>query len=154
MPTPEIAPPGLNPAPVAPAEALAEAEIPAAPIIGGDAPPLRQLSRAERLAGAGPSWRERVALARARGHFTEEDVTLATKSWLTCAVGEQHHALPTVVRLVPMDPVLEELGEANGRPRPNRVPGFGVAVLRDDFDLADQRLDEIEDRVLQLKRGA
>jgi hypothetical protein len=151
MPTPEIAPPGLNPARLAPSEALTPGPI------GHDGPLLSQWSRAERLALSGPpgpSWRERVALARARGHFTQEDVALATKSWATCAVGEQHHALPTVVRLVPMDPVLEELGEANGRPRPNRVLGFGWAVLRDDFDLADQRLDEIEDRVLQLKRGA
>ena len=103
-----------------------------------------------------PSWRERIVAARARGGFTIDDKT-AAGSWPTCAVGEQHAALPDVVvyepstfsasGVVPTDDVLTRLGSGHR-------DGFCGAVLCDDATLAETLLDAIEDRVLALKREA
>jgi hypothetical protein len=100
------------------------------------------------------TWRERIAAARERGRFTQDD-TRAGASWETCAVGEQHAMYPTVVVMAesalwlgttigPADDTLFRLGDA--------ISGFGDAVARNDFNKADVLLDAIEDRVLQLKR--
>ena len=95
-------------------------------------------------------WRERIVEARGRGGFTAEDKADATGSWLTCAVGEQRALYGETVVLLdrqaqPRDLALQRLG---GTDR----DGFGAAVFRDDFDLAERRLDAIEDRTLTLKR--
>ena len=94
-------------------------------------------------------WRERIAEARARGEFTTEDMTLATRSWCTCAVGEQLALYGEEVVMFleggPADPTLWRLGAS-------RTPGFGQAVERNDFDAAERLLDAIEDRALELKR--
>jgi hypothetical protein len=106
------------------------------------------------------TWRERLVAARERGAFTDEDRLLAAH-WRSCAVGEQHAAMPTVVIydrwrhhnpvgcncnicLFPADAELVALGGQNG---------FCGAVLSNDFAAAEGSLDAIEDRVLQLKRG-
>ena len=98
------------------------------------------------------SWRERIQAARERGCFTGEDRIMAS-GWMTCAVGEQHAAMPSVVVFqhpgtalaYPVDDTLEELGCGSG---------FDSAVNDDDFAKADRLLDLIEDRALELKRGA
>ena len=97
------------------------------------------------------TWRERIVAARGRGRFTADDRDKVDK-WETCAVGEQHAAHPLVVHVCnkerggysPNDPVLRNLGG---------VGGFCGAVLLDRVDRADVLLDQIEDRVLELKRG-
>ena len=99
------------------------------------------------------TWRERVIAARERGWFTDEDKHLACNSWTTCAVGEQGRQIPNVATMDyygdPVDSTLWHLGNTLESPG-----GFGWAVEHDRVALAEQRLDEIEDRVLQLKRGA
>ena len=112
-------------------------------------------------------WREVVANARARGHFTLEEKTLASASWRTCAIGEQHAhhqglgvLVPTVKYggeyLVPATAALKHLGGTTSDAiiidAPKSQWGFAAAVEYDEFDIADQRLDEIEDLVLKMKR--
>lgn len=95
------------------------------------------------------TWRETVIAARKRRGFTAEERTSA-ESWVTCAVGEHHAAMPTVVVYTaghvldyeePGDGQLLDLGG-----------DFYDAIFEDDFDAAEKLLDAIEDRVLQLKR--
>ena len=99
------------------------------------------------------TWRERIEAARERGAFTWREKADAFSSWLTCGVGEQRVKHPEVVLYVdesenggPVDKRLYVLGG-------DSQSGFGFAVFHDNFSLAETRLDEIEDRVLQLKRG-
>ncbi len=95
------------------------------------------------------TWRERIAAARDRGRFTKRETKLA-ESWHTCAIGEQHQQLPDVVVYMPDsdktaspdDPHLCRLGH-----------DFYRTVMRGCADDAEALLDQIEDRVLQLKRG-
>jgi hypothetical protein len=101
------------------------------------------------------TWRERIVAAKERGRFTLLDRLEAAK-WSTCAVGEQHAALPDVVLYVPpeqgysaypLDTQLMQLG--------SECPdGFSWAVQKDDIAGAESLLDRIEDRVLELKRSA
>lgn len=99
------------------------------------------------------TWRERIVEAQARRKFTQEDKDLAA-DWATCAVGEQRLIHPLVVKMPtnprgpwwvgrPEDDVLMDLGCADG---------FYDAVRRHAYRKADRILDQIEDRVLQLKR--
>ena len=105
------------------------------------------------------TWRERTAIARECGSFTASDMREA-KSWVTCAVGEQKDLHPEVVKYhhdislkgFPLDSVLYELGDYYESDK-NKI-GFADAVCRNDFDMADDILDRIEDRVMQLKRDA
>lgn len=96
------------------------------------------------------TWRERIVDARKRGNFNWQDIDDATGSWLTCAVGEQHklHAQVVVLGMIdePLDDELYSLGDT--------FQGFGRAVQNNDIDQAEQLLDKIEDRVLELKREA
>lgn len=96
------------------------------------------------------TWRERIAEARARGEFTERDVSDAEGSWSKCAVGEQRALMPNVILMTdtcrPVDEQLFRLG--------NVMEGFGKAVAEQDFARAETLLDRIEDRALQLKRDA
>ena len=93
------------------------------------------------------TWRDRVAAAQVRGGFTEEDREDASR-WSTCPVGEQHTGHPMVVvwgngAPWPEDPFLEALGDFRG---------FDGAVQRDNVAAAWTLLDQIEDRVRQLRR--
>lgn len=96
------------------------------------------------------TWRERV------NEPTIDSYIQLAVDWATCAVGEQHAAYPTVVvytncvlpyygaahRSQPVDPVLHRLGGE-----------FPHALILQNVARANEILDEIEDRVLQLKRG-
>jgi hypothetical protein len=94
------------------------------------------------------TWRERVLAAKRRRWFTKGDLT-AVAGWSTCAVGEQHAALPQVVLYEqdqdeisgPVDETLHILGN-----------DFSKAVVLNLFDPAMAVLEAIEDRVLELKR--
>jgi hypothetical protein len=104
------------------------------------------------------TWRERIVAARERGDFTEDDVYKAG-SWTTCVVGEVHQAHPLVVRYGecvgtcggmdgcgwPLDKTFEVLGDD--------LYGFAQAVKVGNVDRAEALLDQIEDRVLELKRA-
>lgn len=99
------------------------------------------------------TWRERIVAAQERG-FTWEDRRDARR-WATCAVGEQHALHPEVVVYLPpdgvftspypADPVLLLLGDNH--------EGFCAAVDDQDVDRAAKLLEQIEDRVLELKRA-
>lgn len=108
-----------------------------------------------------PTWRERIVAARERGAFTGEDLK-EVGSWTTCAVGEAHLAHPEVVSYsdcagvnhipdavlgcgCPTDKKLERLGD--------HLSGFMWAVRLGRMDTAEALLDQIEDRVLELKRA-
>ena len=95
------------------------------------------------------TWRERIAAARTAGRFSMEETRLAG-CWETCAVGEQY-ATHDFLGWGSMDPILAELGDGNIGPE---HMGFGYAVSANNFDAAENALDAIEDRVLQLKREA
>lgn len=107
------------------------------------------------------TWRERIQAARERGKFTKDDVDDAA-CWCTCAVGEQHIAMPEVVLYdlswpnpcLGHDLIHEEFHGTPLRSQHLRSPGllFMRAVRDGDFDLADSLLDAIEDRALALKR--
>lgn len=91
------------------------------------------------------TWRERLIKAQSTG-ITLEMLHLADE-WSTCAVGEQWKLHPQVVVLcnpsqTPMDHKLRQLGSLFSR------------QLHDNNFLyeAEQTLDQIEDRVLELKR--
>jgi hypothetical protein len=92
------------------------------------------------------AWRERVSAAALRGCFTADDAREA-KDWATCAVGEQRAAMPGVFVVdlftdSPYDETLFHLGRA-----------FYWNVSNNDVNRASDLLDQIEDRVLELKRG-
>jgi hypothetical protein len=91
------------------------------------------------------TWRERVIKARRReGEFSLAAHRLV-RSWQTCAVGEQAEQHPRVVLMDgiwrPQDDALMTLGL-----------DFFRAVDAEDAIEAERLLDQIEDRVLELKR--
>ena len=87
-------------------------------------------------------WRERLITE------TSERCKKLAESWDTCAVGEQVIKHPNVVLTespwshTPQDWMLYALGLA-----------FWESLLDGDRDRATEILDQIEDRVLELKRG-
>lgn len=98
-----------------------------------------------------PTWRERIALARDRGSFTDDDIRDAA-SWLTCAVSEQPQAEEyqhlknervSVICSFVWDKLL-----------PLAEPGqdFYNAVKYHECDRAESLLDRIEDESARLKR--
>ena len=96
------------------------------------------------------TWRERIADARERGTFTPQDYS-DIGGFLTCAVGEQHARLPEVVVYRP-----SRLGF--DQPEDEELDRLALDIYRavhaDKFTYAESLLDQIEDRVLQLKREA
>lgn len=92
------------------------------------------------------TWRERIAAARERGRFTEDD-RIRIQDYRTCMVGEC--SAPLGENAWWQHDELRGMGVA-GWPD-ERSPGW--AINTNDFDLAEQKLDAIEDHVLQLKRG-
>lgn len=110
-----------------------------------------------------PTWREELVIARERqAHggtpFTPEVVDRASRSWMTCAVGEQHALHPEIVRYeqrplsrvpAPVDALLNFWGGEGSEDS----AGFGAAVEAQDVDAAERALAAIEDRVVELKRG-
>lgn len=91
-------------------------------------------------------WRERIAEARERGGFTGEDHRLIG-DFQTCMVAEAGAVLgQNPHRLYP---ILEKMGGNTWWP--NQI-GPLWSVSNNLFDTAEDRLNQIEDRVLQLKR--
>jgi len=101
------------------------------------------------------TWRERIVAAEKRRRFVKRDRDGA-ESWQTCAVGEQHAMHPEVVVYT----TEEEWwgGKIPAHPRDIKLDTLGKdfawRVDADDVAAAAITLDAIEDRVLQLKRGA
>ena len=92
------------------------------------------------------TWRERIAEARERGEFSDEDASLSA-NWSTCAVGEQHALYPEIItyrmgveQKIPIHSELIRLGGC-------RDGGFNQCVTENSIDIAERRLDEIEDFV-------
>ena len=94
------------------------------------------------------TWRERIAEARARGFFSEED----NRAWShadTCPVGE-------VTRMFSLEPYTQpwmvRWEAVNGKGSDE----FSLRALRamsgKDFAGMDDLMDQLDDRVLQLKR--
>ncbi len=86
------------------------------------------------------SWQDRINQARKRGHFTEEDATLAGR-WHSCAVGElifrgksqrDEHRATRLARALPYN--VESAGVQ-----------FSYNVRRNDFDAVQQCYDVIRD---------
>ncbi len=92
------------------------------------------------------TWRERIVAARERGRFTDKDCT-DSLSWCLCAVGEHHAAHPTIVRYT---------RGSRARPKDDRLADWGSrfseAIYTNNFARAELLLNQIEDRVLTLKR--
>ena len=93
------------------------------------------------------TWRERNAVARKRGRFTEQDRRLAMSS-ATCGVGESWDHNSYISTTLPGENVWLALSVVGCR----HSAGFTHAVLNNLFSEADRFLDLIEDRVLALKR--
>ena len=94
------------------------------------------------------TWRERLAKIR---EGKQDDIAIhLAGSWSTCAVGEQRQAHPDLIRFID-----DTLAEWN-RPEDNVLFYLGVRLpellsegrVRD----AENVLDQVEDRVLELKR--
>lgn len=79
-------------------------------------------------------WHERIAEARTRGWFNEEDITLASQ-WPTCACGEQDPRIPRGRDGVPMDEALWTLGIQ-----------FWASVETSSFDHVEDLLKKIDAR--------
>src|SRR5687768_10940983 len=100
------------------------------------------------------TWRERIAEARDRGRFTDAD-RAAWASPMKCLVGETVRQMwgeydsgvwcrvnwSNYSLGVPHDALQDSLQE-----------GLCDALLTNDFDFVERRLDAIEDRALELKR--
>ena len=100
------------------------------------------------------TWRERISEARERGYFTLEDENLSLMAH-TCAVSEaaafkgekawtwfnEHYDGRAVVNIKPYYIGLHALGGL-----------FPCLVKDNNFDGAEECLEIIEDRVMQLKR--
>ncbi len=91
-------------------------------------------------------WERRIAEAKRRGRFTEEDRALAAK-WVTCACGEQDSRIP---RRPDSDSPLGGPYE----PKDARLRALGnefyLAVDIDDFRTAGAVLEKIELRAFQV----
>ena len=103
-----------------------------------------------------PTWREKLTT----GEFTTRD----TGFWETCAVGEQAALHPEVVGTLdtysgPRDPVLHRLGREFHEYAHHALDAPGVSAVEpvppaDAIAHMHMLLDQIEDRVLVLKREA
>jgi hypothetical protein len=93
------------------------------------------------------TWRERIAEARERGKFTDEDRQDAYHP-CTCGVGEMETRFG-----LEDDPRVNAVFYRNTNKQWEGLAfRFPEAIAVDDFDEADRLLDAIEDRALALKR--
>lgn len=102
------------------------------------------------------TWRERIAKMKTRGYATVDDED-RIGGWQTCAVGEQWRLHPTVVVYrfddAPQDNALGMLGaRIADEIRDAACPLLAEAERRAAIEHAEEYLDAIEDRVLELKR--
>jgi hypothetical protein len=83
------------------------------------------------------SWKQRIALARKRGSFDEEDRKLA-KNWLTCAISERPTAKSersVFENLQPKNSELFNLGNEF----------YWDAIYSNNFDKAEKLLKQIKE---------
>lgn len=102
------------------------------------------------------TWRERIAEARERGHFTNQDKS-DMYSFDRCMVGEVALALfgtqwrslacAEEIKLLGYNRIHADKKYSNANPY---KPIFSVG--EDDMDMAEKALDYIEDQALELKR--
>ena len=84
-------------------------------------------------------WRTRIALAKQRGRFNQNDWRDGT-AWCSCAVAEQgERAGERGYNGKPLDSKLYELGIV-----------FSLAIKADDFDSASHALEQIERRTAEM----
>lgn len=92
------------------------------------------------------TWKERIEAARARGWFTDQDVTLAT-SWCGCACAElRGMELPDADAPSdePLTPVVAYYGPDDSQPRAWSLGlEFASAVARGEFDRAEAARAEL-----------
>ena len=93
------------------------------------------------------TWRERIAAARERGAFSEEDMALWGEGD-TCFVGEQRVRYGILFNLDMTGTGLTSLGPNTTDLQVNILRAIGA----NDFDAAERLLDHVEDRALILKR--
>ena len=96
------------------------------------------------------TWRERIAAARQRGGFTQEDRRLAEVSYDHCAVGEVCRALGVDLATFRASLLYEIPFMGYDHPAAGLFP---TLLKTDTIDRVEWCLDEIEDRVLRVKRG-
>lgn len=80
------------------------------------------------------SWHDRIAKARERGEFSEDDKNDAA-TWVDCACGEQSEDIPRSRTGEPKDVALSYLGSV-----------FSLAVDHDDFEEAASVFADIDNR--------
>jgi len=95
------------------------------------------------------TWRERITEARERGRFTEEDRQLASWSYDHCAVGETCRACGVEVQEFKDSPLYTIYFMGSYHPAGGL---FSTLLKTDTIDRTEWCLDEIEARVLQVKR--
>lgn len=105
------------------------------------------MSRLEEKHVAKKNWFVRIAEARERGVFTDQD-KLDAADWTTCACGEQDPRIPRVGNTAsdlyrPEDKLFAQLGV-----------NFYFAVNRDEFDDAEKTLHAIERRATEVLQEA
>lgn len=83
-------------------------------------------------------WPVRIAEARKRGEFTEEDND-AAGDWVTCACGHQDAGIPRNPIGCPLDKELDDLGMH-----------FYSAVCDNNFDKAEDILVSIQRRAVEV----
>ena len=98
------------------------------------------------------TWRERIAAARVRGRFTEEDIALFGGTH-TCLVGEY---AATLAEATGVNFHLGWMRIAGGTLEEASVRQYQIrrALVANDFDAVEAHLDYFEDRTLGLKRQA
>lgn len=106
-------------------------------------------------------WRQRIAAIGDKNRpVPSMSDKICARSWGRCVVGKMHEQYPEVVRYKEKDGFVlvpnGELMKAIGRPVDSILRALGTkfssAIEKDDLKWADQLLDEIDDRVLELKR--
>src|SRR5262245_53026082 len=103
------------------------------------------------------TWRERIAEARERGSFTYEDISLAA-GYRTCLIGEAVAILGGTYASNESKFRVSIPGfygnELCGEDSSIATGGaFQRVVAEHDITRAEQLLEAVEDRLLQLKRG-
>ena len=98
-------------------------------------------------------WRERIAAARERSGFSDEDRSLAGASG-TCAVGEVTGGIDEAYRRYTRTALEGEERSviSHWTVGIHHSAAFTCAVRHDDIAEAERLLDAIEDRALQIKR--
>ena len=98
------------------------------------------------------TWRERIAAARARGWFSEEDKHLFGRT-PTCLVGECAATVEEATGVF-FYTAWNRIAGDNLEDSAERQDQIRRALAANDFDAVEAHLDYFEDRTLALKREA